>query len=255
MEIDKILNRINYSGPLDVNLQVLRDLKRAFLYSVPFENLDIHAKVKITLEPLRFYDKIVTNQRGGFCYECNSLFYHLLREIGFQVHILSARMTTRETPSPRYSHMALKVSLDQDYLVDVGNGQSLMEPMAIPGEAITTAEGIDYRVGRYDELEYALYVRPGNADWTPRFVFSIESRTLEQFEKMCEFHQTSPESIFMKQRLCTLPIPNGRLTLAGQEFTLLNNGSQMKITIGSTEELQEILQKYFNIGMQLSDLS
>jgi len=255
MEIEKILNRINYSGPLDVNLGVLRDLQRAFLYSVPFENLDIHANVKITLDPSRFYEKIVQNQRGGFCYECNSLFYHLLREIGFQVHIISAMMTTRETPSPRYSHMALIVSLDRDYLVDVGNGQSVVEPMAIPGEAITTAEGVDYRIGEYGDDEYALYFRLADTAWSPRFVFSTEQRTLEQFEKMCEFHQTSSDSIFMKQRLCTLPIPTGRITLAGNELTLLDNGSQLKVTVGSSEELQVILQKYFNIRLQLSDLS
>jgi len=151
--------------------------------------------------------------------------------------------------------MVLIVSLDQDYLVDVGNGQSVIEPMAIPGKAISSAEGIDYRVGAYADNEYALYFRQTNADWSPRFVFSTEPRTLEQFEKMCEYHQTSPDSIFMKQRLCTLPTPNGRVTLAGDEFTLLDNGSQLKVTIGSARELQGILQKYFNIRLQISDLS
>jgi len=255
MDIAKLLDRINYHGPLDLNLQTLRNLQHAFLYSVPFENLDIHANVKITLDPARFYEKIVTSRRGGFCYECNSLFYHLLKELGFQVQISSAMMTTRETPSPRYSHMVLIVTLDQDYLVDVGNGQSVIEPMAIPGEAISSVEGIDYRVGAYGDDEYALYFRQGNADWSPRFVFATEPRTLDQFESMCEYHQTSPDSIFMKQRLCTLPLPNGRVTLTGDEFTLLDNGSQLKVTIGSARELQGILQKYFNIRLQLSDLS
>lgn len=255
MDIDKILSRINYDGPLDVNFEVLRGLQHAFLYSVPFENLDIHAKVKIVLDPARFYQKIVINRRGGFCYECNSLFYHLLKEIGFEVHIISAMMTTRETPSARYSHMALIVSLEQDYLVDVGNGQSVVEPMQVPCEGISSAEGIDYRVGVYNDQEYALYFRQANSDWSPRFVFSTEPRTLNQFGKMCEYHQSSTDSIFMKQRLCTLPIQNGRITLVGDEFTLLENGSQMKVTIGSASELQTILHKYFKISMQISDLS
>jgi hypothetical protein len=35
---------------------------------------------------------------------------------------------------------------------------------------------------------------------------------------MCAFHQTSPESVFTKQRLATLATPEGRLMLLGNRL-------------------------------------
>ncbi len=33
---------------------------------------------------------------------------------------------------------------------------------------------------------------------------------------MCRFHQTSPESMFTRLRLCTLATPTGRITLTAR---------------------------------------
>jgi N-hydroxyarylamine O-acetyltransferase len=255
MHIERTLERIAYSGSLDVNAEVLTALQRAFLFSVPFENLDIHANVPITLEPERFYQKIVENRRGGFCYECNSLFYQLLLRLGFDVHIIAARMTLRDINSMRYSHMALLVNLDRPYLVDVGNGQSVHVPMPVPGDGVTEAEQIDYRIGQFDEQEYALYFRNPGAEWMPRFVFSTTPRRLQEFAAMCTYHQTSPESIFVKQRLCTLPTPTGRITLAGNQLSIRDKGTEVTSTLATAAEMQQILQQYFNIKVSLAELS
>jgi len=255
MNIDKLLYRIDYSGSLDVNPKVLTALQKAFLFSVPFENLDIHARIPIRLEPDRFYQKIVVNRRGGFCYECNTLFYQLLLQLGFDVHIIAARMTLRDINSQRYSHMALLVNLDGQYLVDVGNGQSVHVPMQVPGEVVTVAEQVEYRIGPFDHQEFALYFRAPGADWLPRFVFSTTPRQLQEFEAMCTYHQTSPESIFMKQRLCTLPTATGRITLARNELSILDNGTETKTTLSTPAEVQQILQQYFNIKISIADLS
>jgi N-hydroxyarylamine O-acetyltransferase len=256
LDVGKTLERINHTGSLETTLEVLRDLQRAFLFTVPFENLDIHAGVPIVLEPGNFYRKIVLNRRGGFCYECNSLFHDLLRALGFDVVILSARMTLRDTNSPGYSHMALMVSLDRPYLVDVGNGQSVLEPVPIPGDESSPAEGIAYRVGEFGEGEYALYFQSPGEDWRPRFVFSLTPRDLGEFSGMCHYHQTSPDSIFTQQRICTLPLTNGRVTLTGDTLTLQENGAEvLKIRAGSPGELAQLLQKYFNIDVQPPDLS
>lgn len=250
MDVDKTLARIDYSGPLDVNFEVLRDLQHAWLDAVPFENLDIHAGVPILLDPKRFYRKIVLNRRGGFCYESNTLFHDLLKALGFDVRIIAARMALEERPGPGYSHMALLVTLEQAYLVDAGNGQSVRDPMPVPGDLITVAEGIQYHVGPC-ENEHALYYRiPGNA-WAPRYIFATTPRNLEDFREMCHYHQSSPESIFTKQRICTMPTPDGRVTLTGTTFSVRYAGSEDKFVAGSAAELEQMLQKYFKISVQI----
>jgi len=103
------------------------------MLTVPFENLDIHLGRKLSLYPERIYDKIVTKKRGGFCYECNILFYELLSSLGFRVEYLSARMVQGRTVGAEYDHMALNVHLENDYLADVGNGQSFREPFPWAG--------------------------------------------------------------------------------------------------------------------------
>lgn len=244
-----ILKRIGYSGSLDVTPEVLKALQKAFLYSVPFENLDIHARIPITLDPQRFYQKIVQNGRGGFCYECNSVFYQLLLELGFDAHFVAARMTETDINNQRYSHMALLVNLDRPYLVDVGNGQSVHVPMAIGDNTVSEAEGIQYKVAPFDSVEYALYFRKQDPDWHPRFVFSINPRRLEEFGQMCLFHQTSPDSLFMKQRLCTLPTTGGRMTLLDNQFNIMENGNETTVTLESDQEIDAILQQYFKLRL------
>jgi len=57
---------------------------------VPFEKLDIHLGLAIKLDEEHLFEKIVTQRRGGFCYELNGLFAWMLRGLGFQVDLLSA---------------------------------------------------------------------------------------------------------------------------------------------------------------------
>lgn len=253
MNMQKSLERIGYSGSLDVTHEVLTALQKAFLYNVPFENLDIHARIPITLDPHRFYQKIVQNGRGGFCYECNSVFYQLLRQLGFDVHFIAARMTETNIHNQRYSHTALLVNLERPYLVDVGNGQSVMVPMAIGEDTVSEAEGIQYKVALFDAVEYALYFRKQGADWHPRFVFSTTPRQLEEFAPMCLFHQTSPDSLFMKQRLCTLPTPGGRMTLLGNQFSIMDNGNETTVTLESDQQIDAILQQYFKLRLPVTN--
>ncbi len=253
MNVENILERIEYTGPREPTLEVLTALQHAYLYTVPFENLDIHSQVKIKLDTQKFYEKIVKNNRGGFCYESNALFSYLLNALGFNVSILAAKMTVRNINSPGYSHMALKVKLDQDYLVDVGNGQSVRDPMPIPGDVISRAEGIRYKVGEYSDNEYALFYRTEETDWLPRFVFSTDARRLEEFAIMCHYHQTSPDSVFTKQRLVTLATPDGRLTLTDDCLTVTKNDNEITEPVESKVQMEELLQKHFKLTVQLPD--
>src|ERR1700674_1330952 len=91
LNVPAYLDRIAYDGPIAPTPEVLRNLHRAHLFSVPFENLDIALGRKIVCDEAAFIRKIVERRRGGFCYELNGAFAGLLRAIGFQVTLLSAR--------------------------------------------------------------------------------------------------------------------------------------------------------------------
>src|SRR5215218_2028748 len=132
MNIDAYLERVNYHGSHDVNAETLRALQVAHLMSVPFENLSIHAGESIVLDEDALFSKIVDQRRGGFCYECNGLFAGLLRALGFDVVMLAAGVATRDGGfGPIFDHMTLMVTLDERWLVDVGFGESFVEPLLL----------------------------------------------------------------------------------------------------------------------------
>jgi hemoglobin len=91
MDVAAYLERIGYSGPATPNAETLRDIHRAHLFAVPFENLDIGWKREIHINQQAFLRKIIEDRREGFCYESNGAFAALLEALGFKVTMLSAR--------------------------------------------------------------------------------------------------------------------------------------------------------------------
>jgi N-hydroxyarylamine O-acetyltransferase len=250
LDVARTLERIGYHGSLEPSYETLRALQRAFLLSVPFENLDIHLGREITLAPEPTYAKIVGEGRGGFCYECNGLFHDLLSRLGFRVSFHSARMALGERFGQAYGHMVLQVQLDAAYLVDVGNGQSCREPLRIDGSDESSAEGITYRVGPLDS-ELALWLREEGAEWRPRFRFDVLPRSRSEFADMCRYHQTSPDSLFTRGRLVTLAQVDGRLTLVGTRLITAQADTAHERELGSDEEYRACLRERF--GIEIDD--
>src|SRR6185503_7138122 len=132
MDIKAYLERINYRGSLAPAAATLRALQVAHLLTVPFENLSIHAGQPILLDDDSLFTKIVTNRRGGFCYEANGLFAARLRALGFDVQMLSASVANEAGEfGADFDHMTLMVQLAQRWLVDVGFGDSFLEPLLL----------------------------------------------------------------------------------------------------------------------------
>lgn len=249
MELAAYLERIGYSGPVVPPSSVLRDLHRQHLFTIPFENLDIPLKREIRLDLPQIYDKLVTQRRGGFCYEQNGLFYWALRGFGFDVQMLSARVARPNGGyGPEFDHMLLLVTIDGErWLADVGFGDSFREPLQLDGDAPQADGGVEYRVIREGD-EYVLW-RWEEGDWQRKFVFTLQPRQLSDFAPMCVYQQTSPESSFTKRRVCSLATPNGRITLTEKALIVTENGVKIETPLESQEEFEQLLQKGFGIGL------
>jgi len=98
-QLSRYLKRIGYEDPVAPTLETLRGMQRAHFLNVPFENLNIQRGVPIVVDPAANYKKIVGQRRGGFCLELTGLFAWALREIGFRVDVIGARVMTPEGPS------------------------------------------------------------------------------------------------------------------------------------------------------------
>lgn len=133
MDTQRYLQHIGFTGAARPDLPTLQQLHHRHMLSVPFENLSIIYHQGIWLAPEALFSKVVERNRGGFCYELNTLFALLLREIGFRVSFISGEIRARVGHfGPPYDHLALRVDLeDQAWLVDVGFGDSFLTPLKI----------------------------------------------------------------------------------------------------------------------------
>lgn len=237
MDIEAYLDRIGYRGPRTATLDTLRDLHRAHLLSVPFENLDIQAGRPIVLDRERLFDKIVRRRRGGFCYELNGLLATFLAEMGFRVTLLSAGVA-RETGgfSPEFDHLALCIHLESDWLADVGFGESILDPVPFrqPGAG-------EYRL-EPEGPAWILFRGP-----QPRYRFTLQPRELQEFAAVCHYHQTSPDSHFTQNRIVTQATAGGRMTLSSNRLIETRGEERQERPVNGPAEFASLCQQYFDI--------
>ena len=252
LNITAYLDRINYRSSLVPTPGTLRDLQVAHLLTVPFENLSIHAKQPIVLEDEALFGKIVACRRGGFCYECNGLFAALLRALGFDVAMLSAEVANAAGVfGPAFDHMTLLVSLEQRWLVDVGFGDSFREPLLFDERSEQVQGNRAYRIDA-DGTDFTLMQRSfgdeWDDEWKAQYRFTLVPHEYADYEEMCRYHQTSPQSHFTRGRICSLATADGRISLSEMRFiTTAQNGEQQERTLTSHAEYDSILAKHFGI--------
>ena len=233
---------------LHPDLATLILLQRKQLLSVPFENLDIHWKRPIVLDEERFYKKIVSNRRGGFCYELNGLFNVLLDSLGFQTRLISARVFNGEEFGPEFDHAAIIVTIDRkEYLADVGFGTFSTEPLQFEVDDEQNDPAGVFVIRRFDD-EYFEVARQTDGTWIPEYIFRDIARELFEFEEMCDFQQYSPDSHFRKGMLCSIMTETGRKTLSEKSFIVTESGRKTETPVDSETEFYSLLEREFSIA-------
>lgn len=257
MDRQTYLTRIGYEGSLTPTASTLRDLHLAHLQTVPFENLDIHLGNPIVLNLAELYQKIVRRRRGGFCYEQNGMFAWLLEELGFEVTLLSARVANSNGRfGPEFDHLTLRVECPAEpdssaipWLADVGFGDSFNLPLRLDKPHEQQRDGLRaYRIEQENEF-FFLWQRSYDGQWARRYRFTLELRKLADFQPMCEYHQTSPESHFTQSRICTLATENGRVTLSDHNLIITESGARRERPLGA-DEYQGILDSRFGVKLE-----
>ena len=183
----------------------LKLLQRQHLLNVPFENLDIHWKRPILLDVGKFYKKIVEEKRGGFCYELNASFNELLRSLGFQTRLVSARVSIGDGNfTGEYAHLAIIVTIGEpEYLADVGFGAFTAGPLRVANDLEQHDETGVFVMKRFDD-GYLEVAKKEDEFWRSEYIFKPVGRDLSEFADACVYQQTSPESHFTKNKISSV---------------------------------------------------
>ncbi|MEM7103380.1 MAG: arylamine N-acetyltransferase [Bacteroidota bacterium] len=248
MDVARYLKRIGFQGKPTTTLDTLRCLQKAHLMTVPFENLDIHIGRQIILDTDRIFEKVVHNNRGGFCYELNGIFHFLLKEIGFEVTRISARVFSEENGlGPEYDHLTNLVNVDgKQYLTEVGYGEFALFPLEFAlGQTQIDPRG-KFVFENHDD-HYFIVKKVLEDKVNPEYLFTTLERTYTEYIPMCYYMQTHPDSHFVKKRLCTIPTDDGRITITGDTLKIKIGKETTEIPIRNDEHYNKILKDHFNI--------
>ena len=234
MDVNLYLRRIGVDHTPAPTAESLALLQSEHLMHVPYENMDILWNRPIVLEKQALYEKIVLKNRGGYCFELNELFGHLLRALGFVVTDLFGRFLKGEPTIPMRRHHVLLVTVpgeETQHICDVGvgSGSPTWPVKLVEGEEQKQADGL-YRFTIDSFLGWVLEEFK-HEQWGPIYSFTLEPQLPVDFTAASFFCEKSPESIFNKEEMLSLRRPGGgRITLDGSAFRIFSE-------TGVTEEI------------------
>lgn len=247
--LDDYLQRIGFSRDPTSDAEGVRQLMRAQLQSVPFENLDVQAGKIVSLAPEDIVEKIIYRRRGGYCYEVNGLFAMALTALGINYDIIGARPMFYPQRRPK-SHMVLLVKIGAErWLCDTGFGSfGLRAPIGLHQRGEIIAQDDESFLLEHNEHgEYVVKARV-KGKWLNQFCFDIHPMEWIDFSLPNYYNSTHPDAVFVKQYLVMQQHPNGRTLLSGNLLKKMM-GDQEVISEVSPAELNDVLLREFALKL------
>jgi N-hydroxyarylamine O-acetyltransferase len=237
----------------------IAELHRAHVTSIPFENLDPHRGVPVSLEPADLERKLVSERRGGYCFEQNLLLKAALERIGARAEPMLARVRLGAPPGvvrPR-SHLLLAVHAEgARWHADVGFGNgTLLAPIPFGPGDVHDQSGWQFRIVS-DGAELVLQTADGG-QWTDLYGFVPEPVPMVDLHTSNWFASTHPRSPFVAGLIVSAQRPDGtRLSLSDWDGLALTEQTPARSTVTpvARESIPRLLQERFGLpGFRLDD--
>jgi N-hydroxyarylamine O-acetyltransferase len=241
------LDRVAARRPRVLNAAALRDLHRAHLRAVPFENLSIHLSEPISLDADKLLDKIVTRRRGGFCYELNGAFALLLRALGADVVMVAARVYGAGSLGPPFDHLALLVRCADGsgpWVADVGFGRHTVYPLLFDSRQEQHDPAGQFRLADAEDGDVDVF-----CGGEPQYRIERRGRSLADFGPTCWWQQTSPESHFTQSTICSRLTGDGRISISGRSLIRTSGGARTEQELPDDRDLLAAYRDHFGIAL------
>jgi len=254
-QIAQYLKRIQLDD-FEVNLGGLKRLQEQHTIHIPFENLDIVVGRAIALNPERLFDKIVLNNRGGYCFELNILFAELLNSLGFSVQPVLGRVWfSNPLNTPPRNHLAYLITLEgKTFVCDVGFGGLVNRfPLDIhTSDPVDDKDGM-VRVVPIHEGEFMVQ-RQTEKGWENQYSFEEVEISKDDIEIAHYYMSTHPNSHLIKHKCVGRNTEHGRIGLFNNKFTLRKG---MKIVNRNRVEFGDVwltlLKNEFSIDLDFTE--
>jgi N-hydroxyarylamine O-acetyltransferase len=248
IDLDAYLHRIGWHGAVAVDLATLRGLAMAHVAAIPFANLNPLLGLPVELDLAALQQKLVQQGRGGYCFEQNLLFEAVLRQIGFAVTGLIARVLwghPEDAITPQ-THMLLRVELArQSWLADVGFGGHVLTGALRLQPDIEQATGHEpFRLLRHD-AEWRMQSL-AHGLWRTLYRFDLQPTPLVDYVVANHYVSTHPASRFVSNLMLGRTTADRRLGLFNYEFTVRRSGHEPeRRNLRDVSELRHVVEHEF----------
>ena len=252
LDVDSYFRRIGYSGPRTATLETLRSLHALHPLAIPFENLDTLSGRPVSLDLPSIERKLVHGRRGGYCFEQNLLFNHVLRALGFDAAALAARVVWErpDGETRARTHMVLLVSLrDRRYICDVGfGGLTPTAPIELAPDVEQPTPHETFRVVRA-QSEFAVEACLRD-EWKRLYRFDLQEQHQVDIELLNHYVMSHAESPMRARLLVARAAADRRFGLGNGVLNVHHlGGPSEQRRIGSVTELRDVLDSTFGIDV------
>lgn len=241
--------RVGYDGPLTPTIDTLKMLQTLHPATIAFENMDVLLGQAIDLAPAALTDKLIARGRGGYCFEQNTLFRHVLASIGFRIESLIARVWWAVPQGAAYArtHMALRVIVEgAPWLCDVGFGGCVpTAPLRMDTQKAQPTAHEDFRIVPSDD-GLMLEARRGGA-WLKLYELQERPQRDEDLEMMNWYTATFPDSLFRRNLMAARTTPEARYGLRNAQLTIRKANGATEQRALDADGIERALAEIFDL--------
>lgn len=254
VQLHSYLQRIGLARLPEKNLAGLNELMSAHIGHIPFENIDVLLKRPVSLEPDAIFAKLVSGQRGGYCFEQNGLFYQVLAALGYPVRYRGGRVRLSHPDRndlPSRTHLFLEVLLEgQGWLVDVGFGALSMHHAL--RFALDEEQHFPLETRRITEENGRYFHQVKQAEgWQDVYEFDLAGMPLADQKVANWYTSTSPDTHFTRDLVVAIALPGARrASLLNRQFRIRNRDGIMEERQLQENELPMILKDIFGLSVE-----
>lgn len=254
VDLDAYFARIGYAGERRATLDTLHALVARHTEVIAFENLDPLRGQPVRLDAASLSHKLVTERRGGYCFEHNLLFGHVLEALGFEVTGLAARVLSNrpdDTP-PARTHMLLHLGCGGTrFVADVGFGG--LTPTAPLRFAPGIEQATPHEPFRLLEsgAEFTLQAKVAGS-WKSLYRFDLQPQLLVDHEVINWYLSNHPDSRFVNNLIAARAARDRRYALLNTELNVYRlDGTTERFRLAGPKAVRAALEEHFLIRLPL----
>ena len=234
--------------PKKPSLELVKALQEKHIATFSFNNIAVLLKKPISLNMQDIFEKIVTKNLGGYCFEHNALMYEVLKSLGFDVRILVAKvLNNQDIDSPRTHRITLLKWEDKLSIVDVGFGS-----MTPPILELNNQQEEGYKIISHENKMYQLELRKGDGYFIC-YRFDLSSYT-EADCTMGNFYSSQhPNAVFVNNFVISLKLSDVTLSFRNGVLYRIRKNETEVVEVESVEQLLNMINDEFSIPLEFEE--